>query len=196
MECDHRALLRRQLRQARQKLNHEQQKQAAIALATYLPDHSLVQHASQIAIYIANDGELDPHLLAEVLHARGKQLALPVMHPFSPNQLLFQRYQPGQSLRTNRFQIPEPALAKPDIVPLQELDLVLMPLVGFDGEGHRLGMGGGFYDRTLGGFTTTQRPQLLGLAHSVQEVAQLPNEAWDVPLDAVATEQGLRRFRT
>ncbi|GAA5191922.1 5-formyltetrahydrofolate cyclo-ligase [Ferrimonas gelatinilytica] len=183
--------LRQQLRTARRQLSHDQQKHAAIALASHLPDHSLLQHASQVALYMAADGEIDPHILAEVLFARGKQIALPVMHPFNDHQLLFQRYEPGQPLLPNRYGIPEPQLAKPELIPLQELDVVLMPLVGFDDNGNRLGMGGGFYDRTLGGVEADLRPTLIGLAHSCQRVEKLYAAHWDVPLNGIATEQGL-----
>lgn len=179
--------LRHQLRQARRSLGDELQRAAAINLASHLPDHTLMQHASHVAIYLANDGELDPHLLAELLHARGKTLALPVMHPFNRQQLLFQHYQPGMAMQPNRFGIPEPKLDKSELIPLFEMDVILMPLVGYDLKGNRLGMGGGFYDRTLGGLSAEQRPTLIGLAHEVQRVEQLPNQPWDVPLDAVAT---------
>ncbi|GAA4895134.1 5-formyltetrahydrofolate cyclo-ligase [Ferrimonas pelagia] len=189
-----RQILRQSLRQQRRQLSYEQQKHAAIGLASHLPDHSLIHHASQIALYIANDGEIDPHILAEVLSARGKQLALPIMHPFNDEQLLFQRFRPGQQLMNNALGIPEPELSKPDLVPLQELDVILLPLVGFDPHGNRLGMGGGFYDRTLGGYTPAQRPTLIGLAHSCQQVEKLMAAEWDVPIDAVATGEQLIRF--
>ncbi|MBY5993596.1 5-formyltetrahydrofolate cyclo-ligase [Ferrimonas balearica] len=187
-----RAPLRQQLRQARRALTPQQQKAAAVGLAGHLPDRSLVQHATTVALYIANDGELDPHLLAEVLHARGKRLALPVLHPFHPQHLLFLEFVPGQSLVANRFGIPEPALEKPRVVPMAELDLILMPLVGFDDQGNRLGMGGGFYDRTLGCLEMAARPALVGLAHDCQRVPQLPSEPWDVPIDAIATATELK----
>ncbi|WP_298445677.1 5-formyltetrahydrofolate cyclo-ligase [uncultured Ferrimonas sp.] len=185
--------LRQQLRQARRSLSHEQQRAAAINLAAHLPDNSLLQHASHVALYLAADGELDPHLLAEILHARGKTLALPVIHPFHPHQLLFQQYLPGMAMRPNRFGIDEPRLDKSALVPLFELDVVLMPLVGFDLHGNRLGMGGGFYDRTLAGLAATQRPTLIGLAHEVQQVDRLPDKPWDIPLDAIATATMLRQ---
>ncbi|MBW3140638.1 5-formyltetrahydrofolate cyclo-ligase [Ferrimonas balearica] len=186
-----RAACRHQLRQARRALSPEQQKQAAIGLARHLPDHTLVQHAQSVALYIANDGELDPHLLAEVLHTRGKRLALPVLHPFHSQHLLFLEFQPGQPMRTNRYGIPEPDLDKTRVVPMAELDLILLPLVGFDNAGNRMGMGGGFYDRTLGCLDMGARPQLIGLAHECQRVDQLPVAPWDVPMDAIATAEGL-----
>ncbi len=186
-----RAACRHQLRQARRALGPEAQKAAAIGLAQHLPDHTLVQHAQTVALYIANDGELDPHVLAEVLHTRGKRLALPVLHPFHSQHLLFLAYQPGQPMTPNRYGIPEPALDKTRVVPMAELDLILLPLVGFDDAGNRMGMGGGFYDRTLGCLDMAARPRLIGLAHECQRVPQLPVAPWDVPMDAIATADGL-----
>ncbi|MBY6188218.1 5-formyltetrahydrofolate cyclo-ligase [Marinobacter hydrocarbonoclasticus] len=187
-----RAACRHQLRQARKALTPEQQKSAAVGLAGYLPDHPLIQHAQTVALYIANDGELDPHVLAEVLHARGKRLALPVLHPFHAQHLLFLEYRPGQPMTSNRFGIPEPTLDKTQVVPMAELDLILAPLVGFDESGNRMGMGGGFYDRTLGCLDMAARPQFIGLAHECQRVKQLPIAPWDIPMDAIATDQALQ----
>ncbi|MFI3245632.1 MAG: 5-formyltetrahydrofolate cyclo-ligase [Ferrimonas sp.] len=153
-----RQLWRQQLRACRRALTDEQQKQAAIGLAGYLPDHPWLQHASYVALYVAADGELDPQLLAEVLHTRGKTLVLPLLHPFAPQQLLFQRYLPHMALQSNRLGILQPALAMNDVVPLFQIDVLLMPVVGFDLNGTRLGMGGGFYDRTLATLAAAERP--------------------------------------
>ena len=74
----------------------------------------------------------------------------------------------------------------------RELDLILAPLVGFDTHGNRLGMGGGYYDRTFAYLKHRlhwQKPRLIGLAYELQRVADLANHAWDVPLQSVVTEQ-------
>ena len=109
----------------------------------------------------------------------------------------FARYLPGMPMRPNRFAIPEPAIARAQLLPAQSLDLILMPLVGFDRSGNRLGMGGGFYDRTLAfrhhrdGY---RGPLLLGLAYQFQCLDGLQARHWDVPLDGILTEKYLRRF--
>lgn len=72
------------------------------------------------------------------------------------------------------------------------MDVVMLPLLGFDVRGTRLGQGGGYYDRTLS--KTSFRPYRIGLAYAAQQVPVLPREPWDVPLHAVLTESGLRRF--
>ncbi len=79
-----------------------------------------------------------------------------------------------------------------------ELDALILPLLAFDTQGQRLGMGGGFYDRSLAALRHRRRwrrPRLLGVAHGFQEVSELPREPWDVPLDGIVTEQGYRSFR-
>jgi 5-formyltetrahydrofolate cyclo-ligase len=92
-------------------------------------------------------------------------------------------------MRANRYGILEPKLNCSQICPLPELDYVLMPLVAFDKFGNRLGMGGGFYDRTLARLYEQhwQQPQLIGLAHACQQVDELPIESWDVPLKTIIT---------
>lgn len=100
-------------------------------------------------------------------------------------------------MRRNRFGIPEP-LGK--AVAPQRLDAVCVPLVGFDGRGRRLGMGGGFYDRTFAVNARKKRgnargPRLIGLAHACQQVGRLPHEDWDVRLTGVVTERKWIRAR-
>ena len=98
----------------------------------------------------------------------------------------------GDRLVRNRFGIPEPSLRQHRIALPWALDVILVPLVGFDSACRRLGMGGGFYDRTLGFLrhrTHWRRPTLIGLAHECQRVAELEAQPWDVPLDMVVTEK-------
>ncbi len=96
-------------------------------------------------------------------------------------------------LARNRFGIEEPLPGTPWIN-TRALDLVLAPLVAFDDHGHRLGMGGGFYDRHFGGLSDGLRPLLIGIAHEVQRADALPAAPWDVPLDGILTEAGWRTF--
>lgn len=108
------------------------------------------------------------------------------------NRLWFLPYRPGEPLHPNRFGIPEPSRHRGRIGPPWNLDLLLVPLVGFDADCNRIGMGGGFYDRTLAYLrhrTHWRRPRLIGIAHECQRVEQIHPRTWDIPLDAVATEQ-------
>ncbi len=105
--------------------------------------------------------------------------------------MVFQRLMPNESLRPNRFGIAEPVYRPSRQRKVWTLDLVLMPLVGFDESGGRLGMGGGFYDRSLAYRSRRKnghKPTLLGLAHECQKVDKLPLERWDVSLHATVTD--------
>ncbi len=122
-----------------------------------------------------------------------KRSYLPVLRKIGDNRLHFCEYRPGDALLHNRFRIREPDPRHRGLTPPWGLDLILMPLVGFDADGGRLGMGGGFYDRTLAFLRQRRlwrRPRLIGIAHACQRVAQLPTRPWDIPLDGVVTEQG------
>ncbi len=119
-----------------------------------------------------------------------------MLRPGKRRQLWFLRYRPGEPMRANRFGIPEPARRQRRLALAWTLDLILVPLVGFDADCNRLGMGGGFYDRTLSFLrqrTHWQRPRLIGIAHECQRVERIQPQPWDIPLDAVATE--LRLYR-
>ena len=185
--------LRQQLRQKRRSLSEGQQQAAASALSHRLISDLSVMSAKRIAFYQPADGEIDPTIFLNWCHKTGKKIYLPVIpEGLMPNQpaLLFQEFVAGETqLVTNRFGILEPAFSKRHCINVAFLNLVLMPLVGFDRSGNRLGMGKGYYDQT---FTTKdhgfRKPKLIGLAHSIQEAVLSPN-SWDVPLDAVFTEK-------
>lgn len=187
-----RSALRRQLRQARRALSPLQQRQASLQLLRQLAQHPLYRRSRHIAFYLANDGEIDPALL--MLHAQrlGKHCYLPVLSEWPVNRMHFQRLLPDQRWTTNRYGIREPLLHRGRQARPWRLDLILMPLVGFDNTGNRLGMGGGFYDRTFAFRRQRQYwtgPQLLGLAHDCQKVSQLPTAPWDIPLDGIISDQ-------
>ncbi|EEE9131917.1 5-formyltetrahydrofolate cyclo-ligase, partial [Salmonella enterica subsp. enterica serovar Agona] len=141
--------IRRMIRQRRRVLTPEQQRrfgqQAAARMLSFPP----VVMAHTVAVFLSFDGELDTQPLIEQLWQAGKRVYLPVLHPFSPGNLLFLHYHPQSALVTNRLKIREPRLDVRDVLPLAKLDVLVTPLVAFDEDGQRLGMGGGFYDRTL-----------------------------------------------
>jgi 5-formyltetrahydrofolate cyclo-ligase len=104
---------------------------------------------------------------------------------------------PDSRFEPNRFGIPEPVVATGDLVDASALDVILLPLVAFDLKGNRVGMGGGFYDRTLE-FTRQQpydrRPKLIGLAHEFQYTDALKPSPWDIPLDGIVTDKRAIHF--
>ena len=188
--------LRRSLRQKRQSLTLEEQAQASERLALNLLNHPDLHRARHIGIYLANDGEIDPALYIDLGRKKGIHFYLPILHPIYPGKLVFSPYFDGVQLTANRFGIPEPPFAQSRRRPAWALDAVLFPLVGFDETGGRLGMGGGFYDRTFAFSRIRPRlaPKLIGLAHDFQKVKKLPIEPWDVPLHSVVTDKRCYRF--
>lgn len=180
-----RRAIRQQMRARRRALSPRAQKQAAYALSRHLLRQPHLHGTVRVALYLAADGEIDTRVLMTRLAALGKQLFLPVLRP--NGSLWFRRY-PARRMHRNRFGILEPIGTN---VQPRQLDLVCMPLVAFDRRGGRLGMGGGFYDRSFAFLLKRMRirPRLVGLAHHFQEVGRLPLAEWDVPLDAVVTDR-------
>ena len=119
---------------------------------------------------------------------------LPVL-PRRGRVMRFGRLRRDTPMRPNRYGIPEPVDRRS--LRARQLDLLVMPLVGFDADGYRLGMGGGFYDATLAYMQHRRhgrKPRLVGVAYECQRADALPHDPWDMPLDAVLTERRLYRF--
>lgn len=180
---DPRQTLRRQLRQSRRNLSINEQLDAAMALTSRyieLFEHITIPSPKRVALYLSNDGEISPHLLCEFFWQQNIETYLPVVQG---KQLTFARYCKETVWQENIFGIKEPMTT--EYLSGNELDIVLLPLVGFDSKGGRLGMGGGFYDRTFENKRADETPLLIGLAHDCQEVKNLPIEGWDVPLQGI-----------
>ena len=176
--------LRQQIRKTRANLTALQQQQAEDSITQQALALIEERNAQHIALYVSFDGEISTDKLIKTLWAQDKHVYLPVLHPFNPNHLLFLRYLPDTPMLKNKFSIWEPRLNVQNVLPLDELDILFTPLVAFDKQGNRLGMGGGFYDRTLQHWQKS--PFIpVGLAHQCQQVEQLPTEAWDVPLHQI-----------
>lgn len=191
-----RRTLRQQLKRARSELSQAQQQQAAEQLVDNVMAQPWVTNANTIALYHSFGAELDTGPLLEALQQAGKQLCLPVLHPFAKGHLLMLRYHSNSAMHINQYGIIEPLLDSTAVVPLAAIDCLFTPLVGFDLNGNRLGMGGGYYDRTLAGWADGRYPQLevCGLAHDCQRVDRLPVQPWDVPLPRVLTPTQSWRF--
>jgi len=184
--------LRRALRAQRAALAPEQQAHAACALAQQVGDTRLFQVCRRIACYLPADGEIDPAQIIDRIWRLNKICYLPVLSRIARDRLWFAPIEPGTRLKLNRYGILEPVTFARRLVRAQKLDLILIPLVGFDTTGRRLGMGKGFYDRSLEFLNHRQgwrKPHILGLAHDFQRVASLPADPWDVPLQGVVTDK-------
>ncbi|UUE44588.1 5-formyltetrahydrofolate cyclo-ligase [Pectobacterium aroidearum] len=180
--------IRQAVRQHRRLLTPEQQALFAQQACERVMAHPKIIRAESVAVFLSFDGELDTSPLIQQLWQQGKRVYLPVLHPFRAGHLLFLRYASDTELVRNRLKIMEPCLDVRQVLPLPQLDILLTPLVAFDHQGQRLGMGGGFYDRTLQYRNQMSRgPYPIGLAHDCQQVDALPVESWDIPLPEIIT---------
>lgn len=186
--------IRSHMRQQRRQLPCSQRIQAARQLTEHLRQSQPFQQARQLACFLSADGEIDTSPVIQAAWQAGKDVFLPVLLMDSPARLAFRAYHQTSSMQRNRHGILEPSAG--ELLDGLAFDLVLTPLVAFDAQGNRLGMGGGYYDRTFAGLGQRRAPSpcLLGLAYAFQQVPSLPAEQWDVPLWGVATELGLQRF--
>ena len=139
-----------------------------------------------MALYLGFDGELATSKLIEALWKLDVEVYLPRLHPFAKGHLLFMRYTADTEMVINRYKIAEPKLDIRHMVTVEHLDMIVTPLVAFDDKGNRMGMGGGFYDRTLAQ-VTDNKPLAVGYAHDCQQVSFLPVEYWDIPLPVIIT---------
>lgn len=189
--------IRKEMRLARRSLSNEQQQLDSEKLLTCLIQSTKVQQANKIAISLAFDGEIQTMPFIKWCWRNNKQIYLPVLHPFSKGHLLFLHYTPETEMFTNKYGISEPKLNLQLICPTKQLDVIFTPLVAFDKQGNRIGMGGGYYDRTLAPwFKNKIVPYPIGLAHDCQLVNKLPIESWDVPLPEIITPSEHYHFIT
>lgn len=180
--------LRAAMRSRRQALPAAERMQAAEAVSQHLLADTGFSDG-YIAGYWAVGGEVPLHVLQMRLRP-GQVWCLPCLE--DDGRLRFAPWRPGDALESNRFGIPEPALSPDARLAPEDMAVILLPLLAFDDAGHRLGMGGGWYDRSLGfRHDRPAPPRLVGVGYRFQQVDALPAEAWDVPLDAVVTESGL-----
>ena len=153
----------------------------------------LLRPGRRIALYLPLPEEIDTSVLFERARRRGCVIHLPRVVDTRSNRMVF--VDSRAPLRRSSWGILEPEGAAR--VPTRSLEVVFMPLVGFDGEGNRLGMGKGFYDRAMSfrlRHPRSRRPLLVGLAFACQQVDSLPARPHDVPLDMLISERGILRF--
>ncbi|MFD2168216.1 5-formyltetrahydrofolate cyclo-ligase [Thalassotalea euphylliae] len=188
-----RTAIRESVRSIRNALSASEHVAASKGIVKNIMSNERFSAASAIAIYLTNDGELRTEKLIEKAWELKKTVALPVLHPFCKGHLLFLRYDRQSKMKTNKFGIAEPVLDVTKVVPINTIDIVFTPLVAFDWKAQRLGMGGGFYDRTLSRWyksvahTPSAKPYPIGLALDCQQVEEIPTESWDIPLPEIIT---------
>jgi 5-formyltetrahydrofolate cyclo-ligase len=184
--------LREGLRAQRARLGPSERIAAATGVAAVLEQLPEFLVDQRVAGYWAIAGELPLHVAVGALTSRGQRYYLPVLQP--QRRLRFAPWHARADLQPNRFGIPEPQCSAADVLDPAEIELVLVPMLGFDRRGHRLGTGAGYYDRSFAFLQARSRPTppiLVGIGYSFAEHPMLPAEAWDIQMDFVATEREL-----
>jgi 5-formyltetrahydrofolate cyclo-ligase len=168
---------------------------AAKKLWQIVTNLTIFRQAEHIALYWPYNAEINPLPILEQAIAMHKYCYLPVLHPEQENILLFMPYHAKTTLRLNKYGIPEPDHGYEQAVSIAQLSIIFIPLVAFDKYGHRLGMGGGYYDTTLAKLhDLPMQPICIGLGYAMQEIAVLPYDHWDFTLDGVITENECKVF--
>jgi len=183
--------LRQELRSNRKSLTPTYRKQAILAATKNLKNLPRFKKSRRTACYMASDGEISPHLLVSIIWKHKKLCYLPALDPIKAKCLRFLNYDPLSQLCINRYGIAEPRMPIKNYIHPWALDLVITPLVGFDCHGHRIGMGGGYYDRTFSFIRARhawRKPYIVGFAFDIQEVPNIKTNKWDIPMDAIITE--------
>ena len=183
--------IRKQIRKHRNNLSAQEQNLAAQNVLRHIKQLGLILKHQHFACYLAAQGEIQTHNLIDYLWTHHKVCYLPILHWSKQNKLQFMPFDDETTLIYNRYGILEP-LQQANLIPSPwSIDVLFIPLVAFDIDGHRVGMGGGYYDRTLSFLLRRRRwtkPKLIGLAYEFQKVDSIPKQAWDIPLDIVITE--------
>ena len=184
---------RRHFLTLRRRMPADQRRAAERAIRRELQRLGLWRRGRRVGVYLGMPGEVDLRPTFQDAWAQGAQLYVPRIRNLRSGEMAFVPLRPGASMRRNGFGIEEPAgLGR---VAVLMLDAVLVPLVAFDGRGHRLGMGAGFYDRALrrrlDRAQPFRRPRLVGIAYAIQQAAAIERAPWDVALDLVVTERGV-----
>jgi 5-formyltetrahydrofolate cyclo-ligase len=181
--------LRESMMARRMVLPHAAMVSAATSIARQFADHPILAFAPSFAGYRAMRGELDVMEIFKVMSRFNKLTALPCAT--SEKSLIFREWRVGDALTRHALGMEEPLDDAPEITPA----IILCPLLAFDGEGYRLGYGGGYYDRTMASLRNLETPPLfIGVGFSMQEVEQVPTDENDMPLDGILTELGVSMF--
>jgi 5-formyltetrahydrofolate cyclo-ligase len=186
------ATIRQSIRTNRNSLSLAYQQQSGQRLAEQITQSGILQDQHDIACFLSFDNEIPTLTTIESLFSQNKRCYLPKLRHFKPNRLWFMPYHKASQMIDNRYGIAEVDLPINRAIAVSQLDVVLLPLVAFDRQCNRMGMGGGYYDATFAHLRNkAKRPVMVGLAYELQLVDTLPCERWDLPLDAVVTESNI-----
>ncbi len=190
---DARSTARREILSQRRKLSLQETKDAGLKILSILREHEFFRQKRVVASYIAVRGEVDTGSINSWLLKNGHTLALPVVDPVQDGEMSFYKTEPETVFTKGRYGISEPEAKPESLVPERDINAVLLPLVGFDLSGNRLGMGGGYYDRLLK--KLKDDTLLIGIAYDFQRLECIETREWDMRVDEVITPSGLLRFQ-
>ncbi|MGN8852410.1 5-formyltetrahydrofolate cyclo-ligase [Anaerobiospirillum succiniciproducens] len=176
---------RNEIRQKRKALHENEVAKCSELVRRVVLEHEFLKQNRCIASYHSFSGEIDTVEINKALRLAGHHMALPVIHPEEKGLMDFYSYEKPEDLILNRFKIPEPVVSAENLVQPHNLEVVIVPLVGFNEKGERLGMGGGYYDRMLKKISC--ECLTLGLAYDFQLIPEIKSQPWDMPLDEVIT---------
>jgi len=189
--------IRRTIREKRRALSDDDRFEAGQQVLQNLCNYPSYNASHRVAVYLANDGEIPLDVVIQHIWLRKRCCFLPVLFRLGGLRMHFAPFTNRSRFVDNQYNIPEPDISVKRQLKAVQLDLVLMPLVAFDVKGNRLGMGGGYYDRSFEFLRKRKhwkKPKLIGVAYDFQEVNAIPADPWDVPLDAIVTESRLIKF--
>lgn len=183
--------LRRKLRTMRRDIPATHRARLDQAIRQNLSQLVRSRAVSSMAAYWPFDGEPDIVPLCREWLGQGIGVALPKISA-TGNGMEFRTWNPDLALGQNRFGIPEPL--NTEIKLLSEFDLLIIPLVGYDRFGNRLGVGSGYYDRYLEPLRNSPSPLRVGIAYGLQETGLIDHNDWDIHLHGVVNENGSFTF--
>jgi 5-formyltetrahydrofolate cyclo-ligase len=186
---------RRRLRRLRRAVSPQARAGAERRIAATLRELGIIARGRRVAIYLAFGGEVDLRLTIRDARRAGARLYAPRITSYRRRTMVFVPLSAGRQRGRNRLGIAEPHSPLAERLAVSALDAIIVPLVGFDERGHRLGMGAGFYDRALrrrgDRGRAWRRPLLVGVGFACQQTAPIAAAPWDVPLDLIVTERGV-----
>ena len=188
------ASVRQTISRQRQELANNIAMSCALEIKNTVTNLPCYHHASKIALYFPCGGEVDTSMIIDDALARNKQVYLPILHHIHGCELLFAPYDEKTEFRPNQFDILEPVVHSKQLIKPKSLDLVITPLLAFDENCARIGMGCGYYDRSFAFLNKPgqwQHPKLVGVAYEFQKIDDCMPSSWDVPLHMVVTENRL-----
>ena len=179
-------ILRQTCQQTRKKLSLTYQREASQRICNKIKQIEQYRYAKRIALYQSINGEIDLKSIWRSAPLQGKYCYFPALN--DNGTLAFLPATPASIFHKNRFGIEEPVIERAQAVLPANLSIIFLPLVAFDQHGTRLGMGAGYYDKTL---AISRPPLLVGVAYEFQRQSFIEPEAWDIPLDIIITEQAV-----